>query len=161
MNHDSLQLRTATLDDYDCYYKIRAEKINLFWTGYENAPNYDDFSTWYKNRLSDNTRDLFLLFQGKNCIGSLNIDHYDNYVLIGYSIKENYNGKGLGTYLVQSAVKLVRKKATIKSLKAWINYQNVGSIRVIEKNGFSKNDLTEIRNRFGKDELYYQYELSL
>jgi len=162
MSQSSLKLRKASIEDYDSYYSIRAEKLNLFWTGYETAPNYEGFSSWYKKRLSEENRDLFLLFDGNDCIGSLNMDYYEGYVFIGYSIKENSVGKGLGTFLVQRAVELSKTaKPELKSIKAWINFQNIGSIRVVEKNGFYKNDITETRKRFGNEELYFQFELKL
>lgn len=161
MNQDSLCFKKATLKDYDSYYSIRSEKLNLFWTGYEKAPDYTNFSKWFTNRINEDNRDLYLLFENDNCIGSLNMDFYNDYVFIGYSVKEQSAGKGIGTYLVKNAIALAMSSPKIKSIKAWINFQNIGSIRVVQKNGFIKNDVTEVRKRFGKDELYYQFELNL
>ena len=161
MDHNSLNLKKATLKDYDSYYEIRSEKLNLFWTGYEKAPDYDNFSKWYSNRLKEEGRDLYLLFENDNCIGSLNMDFYTDHIFIGYSVKELSAGKGIGTYLVKNAITIAKSNPNVRSIKAWINFQNIGSIRVVEKNGFVKNDIIETRQRFGKGELYYQFELNL
>ena len=159
MNFLSLILKRASLKDYDSYYKIRSEKSNLFWTGYDKTPDYDRFLNWYKDRLQDNNRQLFLLFDQNKCIGSLNIDLYNTYAFIGYSVKENNTGKGYGTFLVKNAIEIIRENPKIEVIKAWINFQNIGSITVIKKNGFIKSNISENRMRFGKEEEYQQFTL--
>ncbi len=159
------KLELSSTENYDDYYLIRSEKKNLFWTGYSEAPDYNNFFNWYKNRTTDNDKDLYLLFNKKQCIGSLNIDYYSQFVYIGYSVKEEFEGKGYGTYLVDNAIKVITESRRFGDekflIKAWINYQNVGSIKVVEKNGFIKSDVTEIRKRFGKAEKYYEFVLEV
>tara|TARA_R110002050_G_scaffold109799_1_gene221300 strand:- start:16417 stop:16902 length:486 start_codon:yes stop_codon:yes gene_type:complete len=161
MSNSNLLLKEAKISDFDTYYLIRSEPTNLFWTGYKEPPNYQNFSIWYKERLRDNSRKLFLLYEGKHCVGSLNIDFYDGYAFIGYSVRENYEGKGFGTFIVKNAITFISERTNINSIKAWINFQNIGSIKVVEKNGFKRTTTSETRQRFGNEEPYFLYEIHL
>ncbi|MCK4677197.1 MAG: GNAT family N-acetyltransferase [Bacteroidales bacterium] len=161
MDFKNCMLKSASLDNYDDYLKIRAEKKNLFWTGYEDPPEYNRFLNWYKNRIVDPNKHLYLLYYEKQCLGSLNIDYYDGYAYIGYSVKTKYEGSGYGTYLVRSAIELVKINKNISIIKAWINYQNVCSIKVIKKNNFYLSGITETRKKFGVDEKYYEFVLEI
>ncbi|MCK4921648.1 MAG: GNAT family N-acetyltransferase [Bacteroidales bacterium] len=155
----------ATENNYDDYYKIRSEEKNLYWTGYEKAPQYENFKAWFVDRLNNPLRDIYLMYINEKCVGSLHIDFYDDNVAIGYSVMKSYEGKGIGTRLVEEAVKIAKlsklEGKNILRVKAWINFQNVGSIKVIEKNGFHLTKDTELKKRFGKEELYYIYALTI
>lgn len=150
-----MELKLATEKDYDCFYDIRAEKHNLFWTGYDSAPNYGSFKIWYSDRLKEKNRDIYLLWLEDKCCGALNIDQYEDYVFIGYSIKSTVQGKGLASFMVSKVDSLLPLKHKFKEIRAWINFSNIASIKVCEKNGFVKSDTSEIRKRFGNEELYY------
>lgn len=157
--------KKAKINNYDDYYKIRSEESNLFWTGYKEAPDYEKFKTWFVERVSDSKRDIYLMFFNKECVGSLHVDFEKKYIAIGYSVMKYYEGKGYGTLLVEEAVKiakaLILEGEKIDFVKAWINFQNIASIKVIEKCGFHFTENNEIRKRLGKEELYYEYALKL
>ncbi len=153
-------LQKASEKNYDDYYNIRSEKKNMFWTGYTNAPDYDNFFKWYKTRIQDARKDLYLAYCNSECVGSLNIDYYTDRVMIGYSVKEKHEGKGLATFIVSQAIEIIEKTEN-KTVQAWINQKNAGSIRVVEKNNFYKTSTSEIRNRFGNDEIFWLFERKL
>jgi RimJ/RimL family protein N-acetyltransferase len=159
----NLFLKEVEESDYENYYFIRSEKENLFWTGYNEPPHKENFFNWFKDRIVDQQKHLYLLFDDEVCVGSLNIDFYNDYVAIGYSTITRFKGKGYATYLVAESIRIANeakeRNPDLKRIIAWINYQNESSIRVVEKNGFQKSDITEIRKRFGKKELYYQFEI--
>lgn len=161
MTNIDLVLKKAEIQTYDEYYSIRSEKSNLYWTGYTTPPDYEKFFEWYKNRLEDTERDLYLLFAGEECVGSLNIDYYQEFAAIGYSVREAHEGKGYATHLVGQAIKIITlSKMTRKNLaqiKAWINHLNKGSIKVVLRNGFSMTDHSEMRKWFGNEELYLEF----
>jgi RimJ/RimL family protein N-acetyltransferase len=153
----------ASLEYYDEYFQIRSEPSNLYWTGYDKPPDYQKFYTWYKDRINDNNRHIYLMFKCDQCVGSLNIDYQNNSAAIGYNILEKFEGKGLGTLLVNEAIKKITKQAKEKPgfyIYAYIHPQNKGSIKVIKKNNFEKtNELYKIR--FGKKELFYEFGLKI
>lgn len=162
INSDSFYVLKASEDNYDDYYSIRSEDKNLYWTGYESPPDYENFKLWFKNRIKDKDRDIFLLYKDGQCIGSLHIDYYPDYATIGYSVKQAFEGKGYGTLIVKEAIKIIKsnksQRENLCSIKAWINAENLGSIKVAEKNNFRRNKNNKIKKRFGKEELYYEFE---
>ena len=148
------ELKLAELKDYACFYTIRSEKTNLFWTGYDKAPNYDTFKIWFENRLLEEHRKIYLLWLDDQCLGFLNIDTYSDHCFIGYSIKSAAQGQGLATFMVKESVKLISTLEK-QEIRAWINCTNLASLKVSEKNGFLKSTISETRMRFGKEELYH------
>lgn len=152
---NNLKLTEAQLSDYDCFYGIRSEETNLFWTGYENAPDYENFKKWFETRLNDTARNIYILRENDECLGALNIDVYSDHLFIGYSIKSKAQGMGLASFMVSQVEELATITPEIKEIRAWINFQNIASIKVCEKNGYIKSQTTETRKRFGKEELYY------
>lgn len=165
LTNKSLLLIEASHSLYDEYYIIRSEKNNLFWTGYENPPDYKLFKEWFKQRINDPDRYLYLLYSNDNCIGSLNIDYYAKYAIIGYSVKKKFEGKGFGTFLVKEAIKIIKLSKDIRKqiyqVKALIFEKNNRSIKLIEKIGFKFSGNYEIKERFGKEEQYLEYTLEV
>ncbi|NPA38136.1 MAG: GNAT family N-acetyltransferase [Chlorobi bacterium] len=161
MKNEHCEIIPAVIENFDDYYEIRSEKKNLFWTGYDAPPDYERFFEWYKKRLADNKRDLYLVYCDNVCSGSLNIDYYEDHAMIGYSVKEAFEGQGLGTYIVKCAIDIIKKREELKYIGAWINEKNKGSIKVITKNNFYKTDTKEVRLRFGQEELFYKYQYDI
>lgn len=165
MKKGNFVLKEAVPEDYDEYYKIRSEEGNLYWTGYEKPPDYEGFREWYKSRINDPHRHLYLLYVDDACAGSLNIDYYDDFAAIGYSVLKAYEGRGYATFMVKEAIRLVKEakkqRGKISLIKAWIIHLNTGSIRVVEKNGFKVTDHKEKRKWFGREELYLEYAYEL
>ena len=158
--NNNIQIKLVELSDYDAYYDIRSEEKNLFWTGYDSPPNYTDFKNWFIERIASKSNNLFLAFnQKKECIGSLNIDNHSEFFLIGYSVKEMYEGMGFATEIVRQAILKVQEISKDLPIRAWVNYLNKGSMRVLEKNGFKKSPISEKRIRHGNLEEYILFEL--
>ena len=165
MEDHEVKIVKATEKNYHDYYLIRRENKNLYWTGYEKAPDYERFKSWFLDRLNDQDRDIYLLYKNDCCLGSLHIDYYHDYAAIGYSVMEAFEGKGYGTYLVECAIRIIKevsaKRSAVKRIKAWINSLNKGSIKVVERNGFKKTENNQLRKWFGKEMVYYEFELAI
>jgi RimJ/RimL family protein N-acetyltransferase len=162
MKNSNYIFTLAKNENFNDYLKLRSEKKNLYWTGYKNPPDYDSFLVWYKNRLLNPDRGIYLIYEEDNLLGALHIDFYGEYAAIGYSVKEKSEGKGIGTFLVKKAIELVisekKNRDRLTKIIAWINEKNIASRRVIEKNEFNKSNVCEKRLRFGIEEIYYQFE---
>lgn len=57
---------------------------------------------------------------------------------LGYLLSEAVWGKGLGSELIQGLVEWCEAHPSIKSLSGGVERDNIGSIKVLEKNGFQK-----------------------
>ena len=154
--------REAKKEDYTSFYKLRSEKNNLFWTGYEAAPDFEKFQLWYNDRLKDEKRKIYLYFEGDQIIGYLNFDIYKNHVAIGYGVDSSLQGKGYGSKIVASVFEIAEKhELNVKRIIAWISEVNIGSQKVVEKNNFTQSKESEKRKRFDRIETYYLYEYLL
>lgn len=157
MKNLGLEVRLATAKDYQEYHSIRSEPQNLYWLGYDKAPNHETFKPWFLKRLEDSSRNIYMLFEEGFCCGSLNIDLYHDHAFIGYSIKNDFQGKGLATAAVKQAQKIIKQDLSLFETRAWVNENNKASAKVLTNNGFSKTDTFEMRNRLGQMEKYLLY----
>lgn len=61
--------------------------------------------------------------------------------LVGYSIDENYVGKGIATEAVRLVVAFGFEQLRLHRLEAYVSPRNLGSIRVLQKSGFQNEGL--------------------
>ncbi|MBA7690336.1 hypothetical protein ES703_98861 [subsurface metagenome] len=69
-----------------------------------------------------------------------------------FLVREDYRGKGIGTFLYQHII-IIAKEKGIKGFYGNIHIQNKGTIRVIHKGGYTK--ITPPEDINGK-ELFYR-----
>lgn len=79
---------------------------------------------------------FFAIVEGNEVFGSVGKWVLDGQPVLAYWIGEPYEGKGFGTWAVAEFLKLF----TERPLLAHIVEDNVGSMRVLEKNGFIRGD---------------------
>jgi len=63
-----------------------------------------------------------------------------NELRLGYLLTESIWGKGIGSELVKGLVKMCSDSKMINSISGGVEKDNVGSIKVLEKNGFYKSN---------------------
>jgi ribosomal-protein-alanine N-acetyltransferase len=90
--------------------------------------------------FNDLNTDLYGIFDAKLHIGNILITglcSYHKCAEITYVIGEpKYWGKGVGYFAVSSLINLAKKKYKLNKLFASVADENLGSIRVLEKNDF-------------------------
>jgi ribosomal-protein-alanine N-acetyltransferase len=84
-------------------------------------------------------------------IGHVGLSPYDNFVEIGYSIEDKYQGKGFATEAVRAVSEWSLKELQLSSVWGIIDKNNTGSIKVLEKAGYIFQE--EIKNK-----LRYEYK---
>jgi [ribosomal protein S5]-alanine N-acetyltransferase len=60
---------------------------------------------------------------------------------IGYSIDKREIGRGLGTEVVRLVTKFAIEKVALHRVEAYVSPNNIGSVKVLEKSGFSQEGL--------------------
>lgn len=53
-----IELNEATLDDFDDYYAIRCGKSDIYWMGYEKAPDRDLMYKSFKGKVGNHIEAL-------------------------------------------------------------------------------------------------------
>ena len=52
----------AKMDNFDDFYKLKSEPNNIFWSGFDSAPNYESFKEHYKKELERKDRTIIFLY---------------------------------------------------------------------------------------------------
>ena len=138
-------LQETREEDYDLYYNIRCSPSDIYWNGHLSKPDREQFFPIYKTRLSaspfeklgDKILFFIMLSDENNCIpiGFIQFIWHTDAVEIGYSVVEDYQGKGYATEALSKAVQFAEKYK--KPIIVRIRDDNIASQRVAKKNGFS------------------------
>ncbi|MFK1915184.1 GNAT family N-acetyltransferase [Bacteroides fragilis] len=87
---------------------------------------------------------IFFLIDN-NLAGYCYLDTIDEYTVeIAYGISELYSGKGKGTELIAAIIDVLGKRG-VRSVVAWVSEANIGSSKILLKNGFIKKSQSEYR----------------
>ena len=141
----NLHLSTRILREKD----IRKEYIE--WFADEDVIRFSDnqyrkftlhnVKDYVKNCLSDSNIDLLGIFDNKKHIGNILITGLDSAhkrAEISYVVgNKSYWGRGVGTFAVNEIIYKAKNDYKLNKLFAGIAEGNIGSIKVLEKNGFS------------------------
>ena len=77
---------------------------------------------------------------------------------IGYTVAENFHGKGIGTTAVKSLVKKIFNETSLRKIIAIVHEENIASCKLLEKIGFKREGLLRehfIVNGDPANEAYY------
>lgn len=120
--------------------------------GWQNISNLKLAEQWVKERSLESTFLTIQEIENKKLIGFLFLypTNKNNYHF-GYLLSEKHWGKGYGTELIKGLLIWCKTQVEIKTLIGGVDQNNIGSIKVLEKNGFvTKNKNTDTI-------LFYEY----
>jgi ribosomal-protein-alanine N-acetyltransferase len=152
-------LKTFTSTDIDDFMEWAADDEvtkYMMWNSYASRSDAENFFTnvvekhpWFK-----------AICFGEKVIGSITLDKgrgaHSCKAELGYVIARKYWGKGFATGAIQLAVEIGFKDLDVERIEAYVDPDNIGSQRVLEKNGFTKEGLLKkcvvqkgvVKNRF-------------
>ena len=152
-----MDLRKATISEFEDLYLLRCENTNIKWTGHTEAPSKDGLKEWYIKALSNPKRDIYLYWDNDNCLGYLYVDVVnDDEREIAYGISEKQQGKGYASSMISDCIQLLQE-AGIKVVKAAISDANAASEHVATRNGLFKTEeyyYSELPLICGKSKFY-------
>ena len=128
--------------DSDCFrdlYFLKSQEHDVFWSGYLNKPDEDDFKVWYDCQLKRNDRLIFLARNISNkteLLGYLYINLFEKHIELSHGVNSDKQGLGVGTCIINFATNFCLSTKNNLVVEAWIIEANVPSIRTFEKNGF-------------------------
>ena len=141
-----LALRRVTETDMDLLFRWANDPIvrqNAFTT--EPIP-YGNHVAWFTKMLINPSVVNYVLYDAERnaAVGQIRFSVEEGTALIGYSIDENWRGKGLGNRLIlMGEEKLLQDLVDVQVFKARVKYGNIASARVFEKCGYEKEELSE------------------
>lgn len=132
------------------------EELSLFANLFENenVTRYlpyktpEEYKEMFEKALSDYTEGPFSrwgIFDSQNndfvgmCLARIFLDNPDQ-IEIGYTLGENYWGKGLGTEVCKAVVGYCSSLNHQKDIVAVTDLDNIGSQKVLLKSGFNRTE---------------------
>jgi RimJ/RimL family protein N-acetyltransferase len=131
-----MKLRKAIFDDWKILLDWRNDPItreNSFETGEVSEQTH---KIWFDKSLSNSNREIYILEDNLIPLGSIRSDmvNPDKYIL-SWNIDPNQRGKGYGTKILEIYLQDKTGKFIAK-----IKPENISSIKMVQKNGFEKED---------------------
>lgn len=113
---------------------------------WQNISSYAEANNWWQQRIEESSFLSIRLKSNNEIIGFvfLNGDETKQTQMdlhIGYLLGESYWAKGYGSELIKGLVKWAYLDKHIHCLVGGVEVNNLGSIKVMEKNGFSRSKL--------------------
>lgn len=135
-----IEIRLATVEDFEVYYKIKCQKSDITWTGpFACAPNRDVLMKSFLGRIDSTAeKQLFMIDDGGTIKGYVVFTINNDEVELGYSVYEPYQRQGVG----KAAMKLAVEKALeIRSqVFAQIRDDNIPSQKCCMSVGFKRTE---------------------
>ncbi len=162
--------KECTKSEFEDYYTLRCDENNIYWTGYNRAPNKKKLERWYSEQLDREDRNIFLIYSknvNRNVVGYLYIDILGDKMdttETGHGVHSNYAGKGIGTEIIKHAINYSKNQLKgIRKIIGWISTTNIGSIKNVTKNGYHATEETRktVMESSQKEIVMRKYELEI
>lgn len=135
-----ISLRPVDDDDIEAFYRHQADPLWAEMAQFPSRERSAHQEHWRKIRAIPTVINRTVLVDGQ-VAGSIGSWLDDDRRLIGYGLDRAYWGRGVAT----AAVKAFLEEIGERPLFAYVAATNVGSIRVLEKNGFKRtSDQAEV-----------------
>ncbi len=142
---ENIKLRLIEESDTDFFFELMQNKEyqkhyleRLIPKNYNEAKN--EVKKYVKDR-ENNFAYYFIIERGNTKIGVLDIYKImqkDKRGSIGYGIKKEYWNKGYASKACKLGLKFIKTKLKLHSVEATSEPDNIGSCKVLEKNGFKR-----------------------
>lgn len=156
-------MREAVLDDYDSYFKIKSDPLNVMWSGFSAKPDYDALKKRFR-QFFDDPKQCLLLFENKDeIIGYVNFF----YTVDGKNIETSHGAlsdhkvKSLGSKMLKMVIQYLEtneKYIGIQSIVGWVAENNIASLQNVLKNGYKATGKFEYRLIMGNNTKFLQYK---
>lgn len=102
-----IEIRLATIDDFEAYYKIKCQKSDITWTGpFAGPPAKDGLMKSFLCRIDSGAeKQLFMIDDDGTVKGYVVFTISEDEVELGYSVYELYQKQGVGKAAMELAVK--------------------------------------------------------
>lgn len=109
--------------------------------GWQGIDSVDKAMKWMEDRAKESAFLTVQLLPSQDVVGfvflyeSMATDHWID-LRLGYLLSQSVWGQGLGSELIKGLVEWCEKAGDIQTISGGVEIENVGSIKVLEKNGF-------------------------
>lgn len=134
-----MELRRCSYNDCELLY-IWTNDLTVRKNAFNSSPiKYEDHKIWFKSSMENNNRHMFILTENEIDLGQIRIDVEKDTAVISYSVDEKFRGKGIGKYMVNSLLDLIKKEFSyIKIVRGLVKKENFSSQKVFLNLGFDE-----------------------
>lgn len=135
-----MNLRLAGLEDWKLLLDWRNDPITRQNSIYTDVVSENTHKNWFTSSLTNPNIELFIFEDNFVPVGTIRCDFTDNrYFLLSWNVSPEHRGKGYGTRLLKVFLK-DRKGLFVAKIKQ----NNLPSIKMVEKNGFTLHERTDL-----------------
>ena len=144
-----ITLRNACGADSEIILSWRNEITTIPWMGTTRALTFDEHQQWFMHSLQD-PRCLFFIVQADNEPAGqiryhINSDVIENAAKVSINITQKMHGKGIASIAFKKGSELVRLLGLSKNIFAYVQPDNIGSIKAMENAGFIRDKVVDLR----------------
>jgi len=126
--------------------------------GWQNLKSVNEAEAWITDRDRESHFLTVQLNSTNEIIGFIFLyeseSNQQSYELrFGYLLSENVWGKGMGSELIEGLLQWCKEAGDIKSLSGGVECDNIGSIKVLEKTGFTISSMESPSEKV----IFYEY----
>lgn len=130
----NITIRKANREDAKSIWLIRNSPLARRSSPTTKKINFTSHKTWFKNKYFNQYQNYcFVMEKNKTVSGYCRFDFKNNQHWVSIAIKPGYQGKGLGSVLLNQALKKINKS---KEILAEVKFDNESSIKIFLKNKF-------------------------
>ena len=153
---DRLFLRAITMDDKNNIYNLRSDPKVMEYVCRPLASSIEEAESFI-NKIIKGIKDNQLVYWGittkvdNSLIGTIclwNVSRENHRAEIGYELMPAFQGQGLMQEAIIRVIEYAFNKLRLHSLEAEVNPANIKSLRLLERNGFS-------REAYFRENVYY------
>jgi spore coat polysaccharide biosynthesis protein SpsF len=104
-----------------------------------NAIEWKDHIHWFERKITDPHTRIFIMIENGKEIGQIRMENKNSEWLIGYSIAEEYRGKGYGKKIIELGLKEIRTGIFV----ALVKINNTASVKIFSGLNFAQAGLVE------------------
>ena len=149
MRHD-VWLRPVVDADIEVFFGFESDPEAAAMAGFPSRDRERFSAHWARLRADDSLVQRAVVVDGV-VAGNIGSWPDDGQQLLGYWIGRAWWGRGVAT----QALELLKAEVTVRPLLAHVAAHNLGSIRVLEKCGFRRDDATPPVGEDGVQELLF------
>lgn len=145
-------LRNAKEEDFPYYFDLKSEKSDMYWMGFEKAPDREKLFRIFKGRMKTENpqigeKRIKIIVSDEVPAGYVQCTFNEEEIELGIGISEKNQNCGIGT----AALKLILQdyENDKRIIFARIRDDNLASQKIFQKNGFKPTEIVE--------ELFYPY----
>ncbi len=130
-----MKLRKATKEDWNILLDWRNDEFTRINSINSEIISETEHKKWYFNSLKNKNREIFLVEEEDDLVGTLRVDIENRKKIISWTVAPEHRGRGYAKIMVKMLADKLKGH-----LEAIVKETNIASIKVAEYAGFTRHE---------------------